>query len=96
MKHYFIDVKINCCVVVEEHKKGSFHTSPDIKFSHGSAKKEYLNKLRTMSDELNRCIEYIEAFDGDYIPPVLLLSIHGIDNQTIDDEYNKETFGDSK
>lgn len=93
MKYYFIDIGFTANVAVEEHHKGAFAVDSNVKLSKSTAKKEYLKQLKTLAKELNDAILYIEEADYDYIPPVLLNSIHGTDNRAIDNEHNTQTFG---
>lgn len=93
MKYYFIDIGFTANVAVEEHNKGAFAVDSNVKLSMNTAKKEYLKQLKTLAKELNDAILYIEEADYDYIPPVLLKSIHSTDNRAIDNEHNTQTFG---
>lgn len=93
MKYYFIDIGFTASVAVEEHHKGAFDVDSNVKLSINTARKEYIKQLKTLAKELNDAILYIEKADYDYIPPVLLKSIHGTDNQDIDNDHNTKTFG---
>jgi len=94
MKHFFITTKIEGNVSIEEHGRYEFYGNKDVKYTLNSAKKEYLTRLKTLSNELIQAIDYIENDEGAYIPPVLLKSQHGCNNQDIDDMCNTTTFSE--
>lgn len=96
MDYYFIEVGVHGRVTCEQHKRGNFKVSNNIKTTRDAAKKEYVKQLKTIAKELNDAIMYIEQAKVDYIPPVLLRSIHGVSNTDIDldNEYNTSTFGE--
>lgn len=63
MQHYFIDVRLTASVSIEEHKKGSFDPSSNIRFTHKTAKAQYLKELRAAAKELQKMIDEIECTD---------------------------------